>query len=87
MGQKDIPAIKVDLASPQSPDSVTMTDELGKTSGQDEDEGLMMRRKKDDKMGEQREQEDLKEQRLLRCLSDPGPAVNEEEEEDEPFLR
>lgn len=66
-----------------------MTDELGKASGQgpaEEDEGLMMRRKRDDKTGEQREQEELKEQRLLRCLSDPGPAINEEEEEDEPFL-
>lgn len=42
-----------------------------------------MRRKRDDKIGEQ---EDVKDQRLLRCLSDPGPAINEEEEEDDPFL-
>ncbi|MCI4391266.1 hypothetical protein PGIGA_G00132160 [Pangasianodon gigas] len=86
---KDIPAIKVDLASPQSPDSLTMLDEFGKATGQDpaeEEEGLVMRRKKDDRTGEQGEQEDAKEQRLLRCLSDPGPAIDEEEE-DEPFLR
>lgn len=83
---KDVPAIKVDLASPQSPDSITVTDELGKATGREpaeEDEGLVMRRRREDRMGEP---EDLKEQRLLRCLSDPGPAVNEEEEEDEPFL-
>lgn len=89
VANKDIPAIKVDLASPQSPDSITMTDELGKAAGQDaaeEDEGLVMLRKRDDRTGEQ---EDSKEQRLLRCLSDPGPAINEEEEEEEeePFLR
>lgn len=90
VANKDIPAIKVDLASPQSPDSVTMLDEFGKAKGQDpdeEEEGLVMRRKKEDRTGEQAEQEAAKEQRLLRCLSDPGPAVNEEEEEDEPFLR
>ncbi|MCJ8745504.1 hypothetical protein PDJAM_G00130950 [Pangasius djambal] len=86
---KGIPAIKVDLASPQSPDSLTMLDEFGKATGQDpaeEEEGLVMRRKKEDRTGEQGEQDDVKEQRLLRCLSDPGPAIDEEEE-DEPFLR
>ncbi|KAM9436831.1 sodium/hydrogen exchanger 1 [Clarias gariepinus] len=86
---KNLPAIKVDLASPQSPDSITVLDEFGKAAARDlpeveEEEGLVMRPKKEDKTGEQ---DDMKEQRLLRCLSDPGPAVNEdEEEEDDPFL-
>ncbi|KAG7317920.1 hypothetical protein KOW79_018955 [Hemibagrus wyckioides] len=86
---KDIPSIKVDLASPQSPDSVTELNEFSKTAEQDpaeEEEGLVMRRKRDDKTGEKGEQEDVKDQRLLRCLSDPGPAISEEEEEDDPFL-
>ncbi|XP_053467306.1 sodium/hydrogen exchanger 1 [Ictalurus furcatus] len=86
---KDIPAIKVDLASPQSPDSITTLDEFGKPTKQDpdeEEEGLVMRRKGEDRTGEQGEQDDSKDQRLLRCLSDPGPAVNEDEEDD-PFLR
>ncbi|KAI5611977.1 sodium/hydrogen exchanger 1 [Silurus asotus] len=86
---KDIPAIKVDLASPQSPDSVNVLDEFEKQPGPDlgeEEEGLVMRRKKDNKTKEQGEQEDTKDQRLPRCLSDPGPAVNEDDE-DEPFLR
>lgn len=90
VGNRDIPSIKVDLASPQSPDSITTLDEFDKAKEQDsaeEEEGLVMRRRKGDRTGEQTEQEDAKEQRLLRCLSDPGPAVNEEEEEDEPFLR
>lgn len=89
MASKDIPAIKVDLASPQSPDSITTLDEYGKPTKQDpdeEEEGLVMRRKREDRTGEQGEQDDSKEQRLLRCLSDPGPAVNEDEEDD-PFLR
>ncbi|XP_060756306.1 sodium/hydrogen exchanger 1 [Neoarius graeffei] len=91
VGNRDIPSIKVDLASPQSPDSITTLDEFDKAKEQDsaeEEEGLVMRRRKGDRTGEQTEQEDAKEQRLLRCLSDPGPAINEEEEEeDEPFLR
>ncbi|XP_017551279.2 sodium/hydrogen exchanger 1 [Pygocentrus nattereri] len=86
-----IPSIKVDLASPQTPDSVSMVDEFGKPASrvprepEDEEEGLMMRPPLGEK-GEKEEQEEGKEQqRLLRCLSDPGPAVAEEEE-DEPFL-
>lgn len=45
-----------------------------------------MLRKKEDRTGEKGEQEDTKDPRLLRCLSDPGPAVNEDEE-DQPFLQ
>ncbi|KAL7835854.1 hypothetical protein SRHO_G00282010, partial [Serrasalmus rhombeus] len=83
-----IPSIKVDLASPQTPDSVSMVDEFGMPTSRvprEEEEGLMMRPPLGEK-GEKEEQEEGKEQqRLLRCLSDPGPAVAEEEE-DEPFL-
>ncbi|XP_062841328.1 sodium/hydrogen exchanger 1 [Trichomycterus rosablanca] len=84
---KDIPAIKVDLASPQSPDSFAVTDEFGKAASRDpEDEGgLFMKRPPSEKRKEEkREQDDGKDPRLLRCLSDPGPAVVDEE--DEPFL-
>ncbi|GAA6085400.1 sodium/hydrogen exchanger 1 [Tachysurus ichikawai] len=86
---KDLPSIKVDLASPQSPDSVNELNEFSKTTEQDpaeEEEGLVMLRKKEDRTGEKGEQEDTKDPRLLRCLSDPGPAVNEDEE-DQPFLQ
>ncbi|CAL8288341.1 unnamed protein product [Merluccius merluccius] len=94
-----VPTIQVDLASPQSPDSLNLLDELQRANQrgqsqrreQEEDEeeeeevqGLMMRppHRGGDKtedgapMG--------KEQRLMRCLSDPGPSA--EEDEDEPFL-
>ncbi|XP_066499257.1 sodium/hydrogen exchanger 1 [Hoplias malabaricus] len=86
-----VPSIKVDLASPQSPDSVSVVDEFGRACGRapredEEEEGLTMKPPSEAK-GEKEEQEDGKEQRLLRCLSDPGPATAEdEEEEDEPFL-
>ncbi|KAK2815192.1 hypothetical protein Q7C36_023458 [Tachysurus vachellii] len=86
---KDLPSIKVDLASPQSPDSVNEVNEFSKTTEQDpteEEDGLVMLRKKEDRTGEKGEQEDTKDPRLLRCLSDPGPAVNEDEE-DQPFLQ
>ncbi|XP_072548572.1 sodium/hydrogen exchanger 1 [Salminus brasiliensis] len=73
-----IPSIKVDLASPQTPDSVKTVDEFGKQKLEEDEGGLMMKAKEG--------QEDGKEQqRLLRCLSDPGPAATEEDE-DEPFL-
>ncbi|XP_015204599.2 sodium/hydrogen exchanger 1 isoform X1 [Lepisosteus oculatus] len=74
----DLPAIKVDLASPQSPDHVTLADERTKWPEED-DQGIVMK-----EPGGREEQESGKDQRLLRCLSDPGP--NADEEEDEPFL-
>ncbi|KAI4890756.1 hypothetical protein NFI96_014108 [Prochilodus magdalenae] len=91
-GTDTVPSIKVDLASPQTPDSVSLVDELGKPGSrvprepeEEEEVGLMMKPQSAEKE-EKEEQEDGKEQqRLLRCLSDPGPAVAEEEE-DEPFL-
>ncbi|KAM7421307.1 hypothetical protein PAMA_015451 [Pampus argenteus] len=82
-----VPTIQVDLASPQSPDSVNMMDEFRRADQQqEEDEGLMMKPptgqsepNKPGKADERREQ-----QKLMRCLSDPGPGADEDE--DEPFL-
>uniref|UniRef100_A0A672HR57 Sodium/hydrogen exchanger n=1 Tax=Salarias fasciatus TaxID=181472 RepID=A0A672HR57_SALFA len=59
----NVPTIQVDLASPQSPDSVNLLDEFRRPGGADD----------------ARDQ-----QKLMRCLSDPGPSADEEE--DEPFL-
>ncbi|KAL7840337.1 hypothetical protein AOLI_G00256600 [Acnodon oligacanthus] len=86
-----IPSIKVDLASPQTPDSVSMVDEFGKAASriprepEEEEEGLMMKPPLGEKEEKEEQEEGKEQQRLLRCLSDPGPAVAEEEE-DEPFL-
>uniref|UniRef100_A0A1A7X0R6 Sodium/hydrogen exchanger n=3 Tax=Iconisemion striatum TaxID=60296 RepID=A0A1A7X0R6_9TELE len=83
-----VPTIQVDLASPQSPDSVKLLDELGEADkrGREEDQGLTMklpagssRPNKPGEMDNAREQ-----QKLTRCLSDPGPSADEDE--DEPFL-
>lgn len=86
-----VPTIQVDLASPQSPDSVNLMDEF-RRAGQEqqqqpqEEQGLMMKPPSGpsgpNKPGEAdgaREQ-----QKLMRCLSDPGPSADEDE--DEPFL-
>uniref|UniRef100_A0A671WKX6 Sodium/hydrogen exchanger n=1 Tax=Sparus aurata TaxID=8175 RepID=A0A671WKX6_SPAAU len=78
-----VPAIQVDLASPQSPDSVNMMDEFrraGQQQQQQEDQGLTMR--PPSRPGEAGGARDP--QKLTRCLSDPGPSADEEE--DEPFL-
>lgn len=85
-----VPMIQIDLASPQSPDSVSAIDEFARANKQQqqqqEDQGLVMKpppgERRADRLGEggaSREQ-----QRLMRCLSDPGPSA--EEDEDEPFL-
>lgn len=83
--------IQIDLASPQSPDSVSAIDEFAHANKQqqqqqEEDQGLMMRppsgERRPDKSGEGDASRD--QQRLMRCLSDPGPSA--EEDEDEPFL-
>ncbi|XP_020795955.1 sodium/hydrogen exchanger 1 [Boleophthalmus pectinirostris] len=78
----DVPTIHVDLASPQSPDSVNLMDELKKKneSKPDEDQGLVMRPPAQNRS----EDPDREQQKLTRCLSDPGPSADEEE--DEPFL-
>ncbi|TKS82438.1 Sodium/hydrogen exchanger 1 APNH [Collichthys lucidus] len=80
-----VPTIQVDLASPQSPDSVNLMDEFRQAKQQqqeDDEQGLMMKPPsgphKPGEAGEPREQ------KLMRCLSDPGPSADEEE--DEPFL-
>ncbi|XP_068616648.1 sodium/hydrogen exchanger 1 [Brachionichthys hirsutus] len=78
-----VPSIQVDLASPQSPDSVDLMDEFGRAERQEEEEeeeedrGLTMR-----PPGEAGAAKDP--QKLTRCLSDPGPSPDEDE--DEPFL-
>lgn len=86
-----VPTIQVDLASPQSPDSVSVMDEFTRAGQQqrqrqEEEQGLMMKPPSGpsgpNKPGEAdgcREQ-----QKLTRCLSDPGPSADEDE--DEPFL-
>ncbi|XP_060937760.1 sodium/hydrogen exchanger 1 isoform X1 [Limanda limanda] len=77
-----VPSIQVDLASPQSPDSVNVMDEFrrAKREEEEEEQGLMMKpphgQSGPDKTGEP--------QKMTRCLSDPGPSADEEE--DEPFL-
>lgn len=82
-----MPTIQVDLASPQSPDSVNMTDEFTRASQQqqqqEEDQGLMMK----PPSGPPKRSGDAdrsREQKLTRCSSDPGPSADEEE--DDPFL-
>uniref|UniRef100_A0A8C6UMA3 Sodium/hydrogen exchanger n=1 Tax=Neogobius melanostomus TaxID=47308 RepID=A0A8C6UMA3_9GOBI len=72
----NVPTFQVDLASPQSPDSVTLLNELKKV----EDQGLMMKAPSSKSMEGERDQ-----QKLTRCLSDPGPSADEDE--DEPFLK
>ena len=80
-----VPTIQVDLASPQSPDSVNVMDEF-RQAHQEEDQGLTMKPpqgpaglNKPSEADATRDQ-----QKLMRCLSDPGPSADEEE--DEPFL-
>ncbi|XP_020364392.1 sodium/hydrogen exchanger 1 [Oncorhynchus kisutch] len=91
-----VPTIQVDLASPQSPDSVNMLNEfskrgatdqgLGQREGatRDEDQGLMMKPSSAGKVEKGEEDGGNKNPGLMRCLSDPGPS--NEDEEDEPFL-
>lgn len=82
-----VPIIQIDLASPQSPDSASTIDEFTHASKQQqEDQGLMMKpptgprgANQSDEVNGSREQ-----QKLMRCLSDPGPSADEDE--DEPFL-
>lgn len=83
-----VPTIQVDLASPQSPDSVNMMDEFargasGGTNKQrpEEEGGLMM---KPPAAASSEADKSRDQQKLMRCLSDPGPSADEDE--DEPFL-
>ncbi|XP_056141674.1 sodium/hydrogen exchanger 1 [Lampris incognitus] len=91
-----VPTIQVDLASPQSPDSVNLMDEFRRADRPsprreeegEEDQGLMMkpsleaRGRGGGKAGDSEGAKDP--QRLIRCLSDPGPSADEDE--DQPFL-
>lgn len=87
-----VPTIQVDLASPQSPDSVNMMDEFARgarrargganTQEDEEGAGLMMKPPAAAAAGEADRSRD--QQKLMRCLSDPGPSADEDE--DEPFL-
>ncbi|XP_016394801.1 sodium/hydrogen exchanger 1-like [Sinocyclocheilus rhinocerous] len=84
---ESIPTIKVDLASPQSPESVNVVDEFSKKGSQPKEEegGLTMKVPSPAKQRKDKTPDEEPQQRLMRCLSDPGPAA-EEEDEDEPFL-
>uniref|UniRef100_A0A665TY86 Sodium/hydrogen exchanger n=1 Tax=Echeneis naucrates TaxID=173247 RepID=A0A665TY86_ECHNA len=81
-----VPIIQVDLASPQSPDTVNVMDEF-RRADQEENQGLMMRCPRGP--SEPKKSEDTEgardQQKLMRCLSDPGPSADEDE--DEPFLK
>lgn len=73
-----MPTIQVDLASPQSPDSVDIMREFRQAQQEveeQEEQGLTMSPTHGDSG---------REQKLTRCLSDPGPSADEDE--DEPFL-
>nr|XP_033810497.1 sodium/hydrogen exchanger 1 isoform X1 [Geotrypetes seraphini] len=91
----NLPVITIDLASPQSPDSVDiLNEEMGKTIDEDDEgegEGLMMKVKEPSTPGTDdvftpETGDSPSNQRLLRCLSDPGPRPEEEEEEEKPFI-
>lgn len=84
-----MPTIQVDLASPQSPDSINLMDEFRaakkKKQQEEEDQGLTMTmRSHSGARGPNMPGEADREQKMTRCLSDPGPSADEDE--DEPFL-
>lgn len=83
-----VPTIQIDLASPQSPDSASTIDEFTRASKQqqEEDQGLMMKPPAGPRGANQSGEADgsREQQKLMRCLSDPGPSADEDE--DEPFL-
>ncbi|OXB69484.1 UNVERIFIED_CONTAM: hypothetical protein H355_003992 [Colinus virginianus] len=92
---ENLPIITIDPASPQSPESVELPNEIPKGCGglppspEEDEEGLVMRAKEPSSPGT----DDVftpgtgdspSSQRMLRCLSDPGP--RQEPEEGEPFI-
>nr|XP_060640508.1 sodium/hydrogen exchanger 1 isoform X1 [Anolis sagrei ordinatus] len=96
-GSENLPIITIDPASPQSPESVDLVNEalkgmnrLPPSPEEDEDEtGLVMRAKEPSSPGT----DDVftpgtgdspSNQRIMRCLSDPGPRPDPEE--GEPFI-
>ncbi|XP_077382338.1 sodium/hydrogen exchanger 1 isoform X2 [Festucalex cinctus] len=83
-----VPTIQVDLASPQSPDSINILDEFQAAAAEDADDaGLMMKApaRPDEQHHNTGEMDASTREKLLRCLSDPGPHA-EDDDEDEPFL-
>ncbi|XP_067399401.1 sodium/hydrogen exchanger 1 isoform X1 [Emydura macquarii macquarii] len=91
----NLPLITIDPASPQSPESVDLVNEQLKDEGrlppspEEDEEGLVMRVKESSSPGT----DDVftpgtgdspGNQRLMRCLSDPGPRPDPEE--GEPFI-
>ncbi|XP_026083780.1 sodium/hydrogen exchanger 1-like [Carassius auratus] len=87
---KNIPSIKVDFASPQNPESFSVEDEFRQKGSQpkeskEDDGGLTMKVPSPEKQKKDKTPDEEPQQRLMRCLSDPGPAA-EEEDEDDPFL-
>ncbi|KTF71542.1 hypothetical protein cypCar_00046353, partial [Cyprinus carpio] len=85
----EIPTIKVELVSPQNPESVKVVDEFSKKGsqpkGSEEEGGLTMRVPSSEKQRKDKTPDEEPQPRFMRCLSDPGPAA-EDEDEDEPFL-
>ncbi|NXC40906.1 SL9A1 protein, partial [Penelope pileata] len=94
---ENLPIITIDPASPQSPESVDLANEVPKGCGglppspEEDEEGLVMRAKEPSSPGTDDvftpgTSESPSSQRMLRCLSDPGPRPEPEEGEGEPFI-
>lgn len=94
---ENLPIITIDPASPQSPESVDLMSEEPKgcsglpPSPEEDEEGLVMRVKEPSSPGTDDvftpgTSDSPSNQRMLRCLSDPGPRPEPEEEEGEPFI-
>ncbi|PKK17818.1 solute carrier family 9, subfamily A (NHE1, cation proton antiporter 1), member 1, partial [Columba livia] len=92
---ENLPIITIDPASPQSPESVDLVNEEPKgcsglpPSPEEDEEGLVMRAKEPSSPGTDDvftpgTSDSPSNQRMLRCLSDPGPRP--EPEEGEPFI-
>ncbi|XP_061870571.1 sodium/hydrogen exchanger 1 [Colius striatus] len=92
---ENLPIITIDPASPQSPESVDLMSEEPKGCGglppspEEDEEGLVMRVKEPSSPGTDdvftpSTGDSPSNQRMLRCLSDPGPRP--EPEEGEPFI-
>ncbi|XP_046759508.1 sodium/hydrogen exchanger 1 isoform X1 [Gallus gallus] len=92
---ENLPIITIDPASPQSPESMDLSNEVPKGCGglppspEEDEEGLVMRPKEPSSPGTDDvftpgTSDSPSSQRMLRCLSDPGP--RQEPEEGEPFI-
>lgn len=94
---ENLPIITIDPASPQSPESVDLVNEALKGMGhlppspeeEEDEEGLVMRTKEPSSPGTDDvftpgANDSPSNQRMMRCLSDPGPRPDPEEED--PFI-